>query len=224
MYLVYGLSAPVSFEVHVAGLDLSVADVGATLINDSDMEPEPGSPSETGGSKRKMQPPAFDVEALQHLLRQQTEGLQASQQQSIDGLESRSIKRLEGLERSILERFKLVDDRLLQQDAKIDNLAKENASLVDRVGVLEKRESSTALPSRSEPEKNLNTVVLGGWPRDTKREVSRGQDCCGPPRARWQTGAGLLVFGGAKLRGASHLHPPSWGRRPMTSHPEWCAW
>ena len=128
-------------------------------------------PGKTSGAKRKMQAPAFDMEALQQMLRQQTETLQASQKQSMDRLESRSIKRMEGLERSILERFKLVDDRLAQQDAKIDNLAKENASLVDRIGMLEKRESSTAVPSRSEPEKNLNTVVLGGWPKDTKREV-----------------------------------------------------
>ena len=144
-------------------------------IRDSDMEGPLDDRSATGPGrpKRKMQT-GVDVEALQRMFQQQTASLQLSQKQqlqsAIEGMESRSIKRLDGLERALLERMQKQEDRMNEQDVKIDRMSRDQAALLDRVAELEKR-GSTAGDSTATSEKKLNTVVLGGWPKDTKRDV-----------------------------------------------------
>ena len=143
-------------------------------VDDSDMENEVGSPA--AGQKRKQQSspaPALDMAALRDMFQAQTLALQKSQdaqlKSAIEGLEARSQKRLDGLERSLLDKFRVLDDKLAKTDAAVEDLTKQNAALSDRISLLEKGGVSSAHTTATD--KKLNTVVLGGWPRDTKREV-----------------------------------------------------
>ena len=61
-----------------------------------------------------------------------------------------------------------VDERLAKAEDRMDLLHKENKILTERIAALEQRGPSTA--DTTVLDRKMNTVVLGGWPRDTKKE------------------------------------------------------
>ena len=112
--------------------------------------------------KRSEGPVMLDMDTLRGLLQEQSQGLLSSHQRQLDQAVSRMEKRQEDM-------FRTMTGRLDEAATKMEHMQSVMESLSKRVTVLENaKDCSTKAPSETS---TRMTLVFGGWPRETRRQV-----------------------------------------------------